>query len=146
MMYTGKHSVYTVPEWWPDAIGRYLEHGIPLGGFGMSVLENDLKGAVGRADAYSMQCIPDLVRYCTWEIPAIAWGSPERCDAWMEARAMERNAIPKVDDTVLTMKEAIQQLDSSNQGSADGIASLHTTAGAGVDIPVDTVANRDGEA
>ncbi len=139
----GKHSVYQVPDWWPDAMQRYLEHGIPMGGFGMSVLENDLRGAVGRADEYSKQCLTDLVRYCMWEIPGSAWGSPEKCDAWMEARAVERNAIPKVEDTVLTTREIIQMLDETNQGSTHGTASIPATDRTSVDCVVSPVADGD---
>ena len=65
------------------AIHDYVELRREPGGFAMALLENDLRGAMGRADPMSIRGLFDLVQYCHWEIPGVCWGSPEKVQAWL---------------------------------------------------------------
>ena len=74
-----------LPEHLRGGMQRYIEHGIPPGGFLTAVLENDLAGAFGRADNTSLAALHDIVRWAHWVMPAGAWGSPAKVQAWITA-------------------------------------------------------------
>ena len=64
-----------------DIIGtleRYLNHGIMPGSFMTAVIENNLKEALGRADAYNTLHLGNIVGYVYNHVPANAWGSAEK--------------------------------------------------------------------
>ena len=61
-----------------ESIDRYVEHGIPCGGFLTSVLENDLMGAMSRADESSRQNLHAICQYVYNDIPGNVHGSRER--------------------------------------------------------------------
>lgn len=65
-----------------DSLDRYVNDGIPTGGFLQAVLENNLFEAFGRADADNQRNIKDIVSYIYNEIPAGCWGSKERVENW----------------------------------------------------------------
>ena len=69
---------------------RYRDQGIPTGGFLEAVLSNDLKEACGRADMHNRRVIFEIVSWCYNEMPAVAWGSPERVKAWLAKWATAR--------------------------------------------------------
>lgn len=66
-----------------ETIDNYVKHGIPTGGFMEAVLCNDLKEAIGRADAENLRDIKEIVSYVYWEIPANCHGSPEKVREWI---------------------------------------------------------------
>lgn len=72
-----------VPDLIKKAIDNYVARRHRPGGFVVSVLENDLKGACGRGDYASLRALPAIVAYCYNEIPAPCWGSREIVDAWV---------------------------------------------------------------
>ena len=65
-----------------DGIQRWIEYGIPGGGFLDCVLRNDLCGAIGAADSSALENIPHIVAYLYNDCPADCWGSPERLKSW----------------------------------------------------------------
>ena len=67
-----------------ESIDRYVSDRIPTGGFLEAVLCNNLKEAIGRADAENLRDIKEIVQYCYWEIPSTCWGSPKEVKAWLE--------------------------------------------------------------
>ena len=67
-----------------EALDRYVKHRIPTGGFLQAVLENDLSGALGRADDENRRDIYEIVSYCYNHIPSVCWGSPEKVKEWLE--------------------------------------------------------------
>lgn len=67
-----------------EAIDRYVEHGIPCGGFLTSVLENDLMGAMSRADNSSRSNLHAICQYVYNDIPSNVHGSRERVKAHLE--------------------------------------------------------------
>lgn len=66
-----------------DSLDRYIDSRLPVGDFLRSVLENDLKGAVGRADSVNLYVIPAYVAYLYNRAPAECWGSPAAVNAWL---------------------------------------------------------------
>ncbi len=72
-----------------ETILRYVEHRVPTGGFVQAVLSNDLREAIGRADAENLEDLVEIVRFCYWEIPGPCWGSPEAVREWLAGRVEE---------------------------------------------------------
>ena len=67
-----------------DSIRRYVEDGIPMGGFLTAVFANDLLGAVGRADAENQHLLRDYAVWIYNESPSQCHGSRERVNAWIK--------------------------------------------------------------
>ena len=63
----------------------YIEGHQPMGSVGMSLLRNDLCGAVSRADGINQLQLGLLVQWLINEAPSNCWGSPEAVDAWINA-------------------------------------------------------------
>lgn len=56
----------------------------------MAVLSNDLKEACGRADSFNRRILFEIVVWLYNNAPITCWGSPEKVDAWLTAKAKER--------------------------------------------------------
>lgn len=59
-----------------------------MGAFLQAVLENDLQGAIGRADPESLAGIKGIVAYVYNALPDKCWGSKENVAAWLEAKGV----------------------------------------------------------
>jgi hypothetical protein len=68
-------------------LDRYVLNHIPTGGFLEAVLSNDLKEACARADSQNRYLLFEIVSYLYNEVPSACWGSPEKVQKWLEARA-----------------------------------------------------------
>lgn len=79
-----------LPDDTQDSIDRYVNAGIPTGGFLEAVIGNDLREACGRADEVHMRCIPAIVAYLYNNCPSLCWGSPERYREWIYRKSEER--------------------------------------------------------
>lgn len=73
-----------IPDHTLGALNRYVERGLEPGGFLMSVLCNDLFGAVSRADETNLASLKDICMYVHWEIPADCWGNENKVRAYMK--------------------------------------------------------------
>jgi hypothetical protein len=71
-----------------EALDHWVVTGDRGGNFVMAVLENDLAGAVGRADDGNLVDLPEIMRYVYNNLPGACWGSKDRVKAWEEG--MER--------------------------------------------------------
>jgi len=91
------HMGIVLPGGTRESIDRYVQYGIPTGGFLRAVLANDLKEACGRADVYNQVALPCIVAYLYNECPATCWGSYDRVDLWLEkheeARELRRGSV-----------------------------------------------------
>jgi len=77
-------SYDTVPVgYMAGGMRRYVENGIEPGGFMRSLLSNDLRSAVATADAMNLVHLPHWVVWLENNLPATAWGSAERYEAWI---------------------------------------------------------------
>jgi hypothetical protein len=82
-----------IPEHMRGGMLRWIEHGIYPGGFLTAVLENDLVGAVSRADHINIHRIPDYVRYLFNDAPSDCWGGPDEVRAWHEQGGLKRGLV-----------------------------------------------------
>ena len=88
---------FFIPDYMMGAITRYVEKGIPPGGFLTAVISNDLAGAVSRADDTNIRNLPAYVGYFYNHLPSQCWGSPERMKRWTEERSRELAAKANAD-------------------------------------------------
>ncbi len=72
------------------SIDMYVDHGVPVGGFLEAVITNNLKEAVGRADAVNIHRLNVYVMYLYNECPMGCWGSPENYRGWIDMHARAR--------------------------------------------------------
>ena len=73
-----------IPARTMESLQRYVDHGVPVGGFLQAVLSNDLRKSIGRADSENLAA---LVAIATWlynEAPMACWGSPGAYDSWIQ--------------------------------------------------------------
>ncbi len=75
------------PNLCPDtikaALNAYAHDHREAGGFVMSVLENNLREAVARADHINTALLPCIVSYANMRMPHGSWGSPEAVKEWL---------------------------------------------------------------
>ena len=65
-----------------DGIRNYIETGRPMGGFLTAVFENNLFGAVGKADLENRRDLTKLVIWIYNNAPMGCWGSPKKVSEW----------------------------------------------------------------
>ena len=68
------------------SLDRYVKHHIKCGSFLNYVLENDLFGAIGKADYSNRTRMWDICNYIYNEIPANVWGSKEKVETHLSKR------------------------------------------------------------
>lgn len=73
---------FVIPERMGPALDAWINEGRLPGEFLQAVLRNDLREAVGRADAGNLIALPAYIGYLYNEAPAACWGSPEKVAAW----------------------------------------------------------------
>jgi len=71
-----------VPDHIKQAMIDYYLYNQPVGHFLTAVLKNDLKGALGRADAHNRRNLFSIVKFAYNELPATCWGDEETVDNW----------------------------------------------------------------
>jgi len=72
-----------IPEYMRASAIGYLTGTAPYaGGFLTALLENDLCGAVLRADPRNTACLDEWVRFLINHAPSNAWGSPDKVRDW----------------------------------------------------------------
>lgn len=84
-----------LPSHMQDGMKRYLEDGIPPGDFLYLILCNDFVRAAARADIVNKLRLFNYAHFLYEEAPAIAWGSPERVQTWMDLKRKERKLEEK---------------------------------------------------
>lgn len=75
-----------VPGHLHGGLVRYLVYRLHTGDFLAAVLANDLREAVRLGDPESHAALVPLVRFLYHDAPALAWGSPDKVQAWLEGR------------------------------------------------------------
>ena len=66
-----------------DTLKRYIEKGIPTGGFLEAVLSNDLFGAMARADSYNRASLFFIVQYIYNNLPIGSYGSRKNVERYL---------------------------------------------------------------
>lgn len=87
-----------IPNYTMDALERYVEQGIPPGGFLMAVLTNDLMEAMGRADSNNRQVLFEITGLIYNEFPADCWRHPERIKAWIQAGGWQGMQVKPIEE------------------------------------------------
>ena len=75
-----------------ESLENYLMHGFMPGGFLTSVLANDLYLAVGRADHWNKDRLPEIVNEVLFRMPGISYGSYTAVNDWCKDRDGRRSA------------------------------------------------------
>lgn len=113
------HDFNTGNNWLDESLENYLMHGFEPGGFLTSVLANDLYFAVGRADHWNKQNLPNIVNEVIHKMPSWSYGSYQRVKEWcadkdgcrsdyakrmQEQRMMDilsgKTVVPKYDENI----------------------------------------------
>lgn len=89
----------TLPADLRETIDAYVQHGRPTGDFLRSIIENDLKHAVLRADAVNSALIEVIVGYFYNEAPHDCWGFKGAYSAWITHRRIQASP-PKEESRV----------------------------------------------
>lgn len=91
-------AVADVPHHLRGGLCRWVHAGVRTGDFLRAVLENDLRGAVRRADNDSAAALANVVRWLYLEAPGNCWGSPVLVAAWERVHEERRAAAPAAAD------------------------------------------------
>jgi len=75
-----------------EAIDRWVKDASPMGGFITAVIENDLAGAIGRADVDARENLHEIIKYLWNECPSPCWGSKEKVKAWKGLKEGQKSA------------------------------------------------------
>ena len=73
-----------IPDNLKESIDRYVNDGIPTGGFLQACIENDLREAVARADDRNIRLIPEVVSYLYNDCPSNCWGHKGAFGKWIK--------------------------------------------------------------
>jgi hypothetical protein len=79
-----------IPDNIKESLQRYVDKGIPTGSFLQAVLENNLMGAVGKADYINKHLLPEICSYIYNQLPSISHGSPENVQKWIERGGLNK--------------------------------------------------------
>lgn len=79
-------SEHPIPTNIRAGLDRYALERIPTGDFLRCCLENDLKGAIGSADIWSLASLGNIVIYIVNVLPMDSQGSPEKVAKWLAGR------------------------------------------------------------
>ena len=69
-----------------ESLKRYVKYRIPTGGFLRAVLENDFMRAIGKADEFNLQALPQIRDYIIAELPVACYGSVDAVNTWLRGR------------------------------------------------------------
>lgn len=79
-----------VPDSVYESLVRYVEKGVPTGGFLYAVLSNNLKESLSRADSVNRGLLYEIVNFCYNEIPSSCWGSEQKVNDWISSKGLSR--------------------------------------------------------
>lgn len=85
------HPETLVPDHNRESIVWYIEKGRGLGSFLSAVVNNDLKGAFGRADDMNTACMRSIVAWLYNHAPHDCWGYSTAVDEW--CKQMNRTSL-----------------------------------------------------
>jgi hypothetical protein len=125
---------YQISPFMLEKVKGYVDRGNPVGGFLRAVICNDLKEAVGSADAENLANLPAFVSYFYNEAPAVCWGSEDMMNAWGNAggslgvRALQMGYI-----SLYGLKfKILASFNDSDEGVKESNAYMQANPGAAV--------------
>jgi hypothetical protein len=72
-----------IPEYMQGGIIRYYENGQPPGHFLKAVIDNDLRGAIERADDTNVHCLKNYIMWFYNHAPGGSWGRDGACQKYL---------------------------------------------------------------
>jgi hypothetical protein len=84
-------DINTGNQWLDESLENYLMYGFEPGGFLTSVLANDLRLAVGRADHWNQDNLARIVKEVTFKMPAFSIGSYAAVKEWCKDKDGRRS-------------------------------------------------------
>lgn len=93
--FTGQYA--DIPAHMQEAIRRYVLFGLKPGDFLTAVITNNLRNAVGYADATNLPLLKTYVQWFYNVAPGSCSGSPEIMKAWMTEQS--KNAVTAGDNS-----------------------------------------------
>ena len=88
-----------IPEHMREGMKLFIENGIAPGGFLLSVLANDLMGAVGRADSMNQHRLLDFARFIFSDAPSTCHGSYEVVNEWIMSGGLKGQEAKRAQDS-----------------------------------------------
>lgn len=82
-----KDNYAQFPEHMKETISKYVEHGVPVGGFLEAVITDNLRDAVFKADSSNLPLLRDYLLFFRWETPPQCHGSVENYKNWIASHA-----------------------------------------------------------
>ena len=76
-------GAYLIPDYMIGAAKRYVINRLSPGSFLSSVICNDLREAVSRADEQNLLCLANWVKFFYNYTPSGCWGSPDNFRDWL---------------------------------------------------------------
>lgn len=83
---------YDVPDHTRKALELWINEGQMPGDFVRSVLENDLRNAVTRADFMNAPRLKGIIDFLNMEAPSPCWGSKEKVETWAQRFAQKEQS------------------------------------------------------
>lgn len=77
-------SEYNIPATTLDGITLYITRGIAPGHFLTAVIENDLLGAISRADTANLEALSRIVSFFYDQAPHNCWRSRDNMNKWIK--------------------------------------------------------------
>lgn len=82
-------GLHLIPQHMHGGVERYVEKGIPPGGFLEALLANDFMEAMGRADAENQEAIQGWAQFIYNWLPNGCWGSPRAVREWISMGGLQ---------------------------------------------------------
>lgn len=89
---TYSYRGFAIPDYMIEGLDLWIRFGVLPGDFLVAVLCNDLMEACGRADETNLRNLPAYCAYLYNQAPPGCFGSSAKVEAWIKAKAAERQA------------------------------------------------------
>lgn len=97
-----------------QSLENYLMHGFEPGGFLTAVLANDLRLAVGRADHWNKERLPEIVDEIVFKMPSLSIGSYEAVRDWCRDKDGRRSEYARHMEKQFTLRSLKGEVREKN--------------------------------
>ena len=107
-------DINTGNQWLDESLENYLMYGFEPGGFLTAVLANDLRLAVGRADHWNKDRLPEIVNEIVFKMPALSIGSYDAVKDWCRDKDDRRSEYARRMEKQFTMQSLTGEVREKN--------------------------------
>ena len=107
-------DINTGNQWLDESLENYLMYGFEPGGFLTSVIANDLRLAVGRADHWNKDRLPEIVNEIVFKMPALSIGSYDAVKDWCRDKDDRRSEYARRMEKQFTMQSLTGEVREKN--------------------------------